>query len=243
MKKLSVIVVALGLVVACGGQTDEAPPAETVSEAPIADIASAARDQVSVELENEWVRALRIKLEPGAQLPRHFGGDRVVYSLSDYTIEWVEGDEAPTEKSWIEGEAHWHANGPHAVRNTGSSAAEFLVVERLDAELPAEAQTEGDPSEESSQPEHGRMLLENEAVRVAEVTLEPGESTGLHRGGVRVVYALSDYVIRWTEGDADPVEVSWSEGQAHWHQPAEHAVENTGDLPARYLVVTFLNLS
>jgi quercetin dioxygenase-like cupin family protein len=232
--------VALVLLIGCGGGAYEPPPAETVHDTPVADIASAGPEQVSVALENEWVRALRMTLEPGAQLPRHVGGDRVVWTLSDYTIEWAEGDEPPTEMIWTAGQAHWHVGGAHAVRNTGSSVAEFLVVERRGVELPAEAQTTSDTQAVALSPEPGPIVLENDAVRVAELTLPPGESTGRHWGGHRVVFALSDHTIRWTEGDADPVEMSWSEGEAHWHQSGDHEVENIGDSSARFLVVTFL---
>jgi quercetin dioxygenase-like cupin family protein len=222
--------------IGCGNVAEEAPP----KAEPVADIATAAAEHVSVVLENDWGRVMRFTLEPGSELPRHDASDRAIYALSDYTIEWTEGDETPTEKSWTAGEAHWHAGGPHAVRNTGSSVAEFLIIERTGSELPAEAQAADEAQAGPSSPEHGRTLLDNEAVSVAEVALEPGQSTGRHWGGYRLIYALSDYTIQWTEGDAEPIEVSWSEGQAHWHQPAEHVAENTGDTPARYLVVTFL---
>jgi quercetin dioxygenase-like cupin family protein len=217
------------------------PPAEAPEAEAVADIATAAPQEVSVVHENEWARVMRFTLEPGSELPRHDASDRAIYALSDYTIEWTEGDEAPTDKSWTAGQTHWHAGGQHAVRNTGSSVAQFLVFERRGVALPSEAQTSDEAQTGPSSPEHGQTLLDNEAARVTEVTLEPGQSTGRHWGGYRVIYALSDYTIQWAEGDADPVEVSWSEGQAHWHQPADHEVENTGDSPARYLVVTFLS--
>lgn len=226
--------------VGCGNVAEEAPPAATAAAEPVADIATAAQEEVSVVLENQWFRVMRFTLEPGSELPRHGASDRAIYALSDYTIEWTEGDDTPKEKSWTAGQAHWHADGPHAVRNTGSSLAEFLVFERREAALPAEAQIADEAQTEPSSPEHGQVLLDNEAVQVTEVNLEAGQSTGRHQGGYRVIYALSDYTVRWTEGDADPAEVNWSAGEAHWHQPAIHEVENTGDSPARYLVVTFM---
>jgi len=237
--------IALGTMLAvaltgCGNVTEEAPPPAAPETEAVADIATAASEEVSVVLENEWTRVMRFTLEPGAELPRHDASGRAIYALSDYTVEWTEGDEAPAEKSWTAGQAHWHAGGPHAVRNIGSSAAQFLVFERRGDALPAEEQTTDEVEAAPSSPEHGQVLLENEEVRVTEVTLEPGQSTGLHRGGHRVIYALSDYTIQWTEGDAEPVEVSWVEGQAHWHAPADHEVENTGEGLARFLVVTFL---
>jgi quercetin dioxygenase-like cupin family protein len=241
MKRLIGMFAMLAVVVGCGGPAEQAapPPEEpTFEEEATDDIATAAPESVSVLLDNDWVRVLRIEVAAGSELPRHDAGDRVVYSLSDYTIEWAEGDEPAEDKSWAAGEAHWHAGGPHALRNVGPDAAEFLVVERKQAALP---DVEIDPEAVPSSPENSSTLLENESVTVAEVELEPGETTGRHTGGHRVVYSLSDYTIQWTEGDAAPTEVSWSEGDAHWHVPAAHEVENVGDGPARYLVVTLSN--
>jgi quercetin dioxygenase-like cupin family protein len=240
MLRLSGLIAILAVVAGCGKVAEEAPTTAVPREETTVDSTATSPRSASVALENEWVRAQLITLEPGSELPRHEGGDRVVYSLADYTIEWAEGEEAPVETSWTKGQVHWHAGGPHAVRNTGSSVAEFLVVERRDAPLAAGSQTAGESEAVPSDPEHGRTLLENEAVRVAEMTLEPGQSTGRHRGGPRVVFALTDYTIRWTQGDADPVGVSWSYGDAHWHEPGDHEVENIGENAARFLVVTLL---
>jgi quercetin dioxygenase-like cupin family protein len=226
--------------IGCGDVAEEAPPAAAPEAEAVADIAMAASEHVSVELANDWARVMRVTLEPGSELPRHDASDRAIYALSDYTIDWIEGDEAPTEKSWTAGQAHWHAGGPHAVRNTGTSVAQFLVFERRGEAPLAEAQPANEAEGAPSSPEHVQTVLANETVTVAEVTLEPGQSTGRHRGGHRMIYALSDYTIQWTVGDADPVEVSWSEGQTHWHGPADHEAENTGDSSARYLVVTLL---
>lgn len=240
MRRLTGLGMMLAIVcVGCGNVAEEAPPAALVKAELVADIATAAPESLSVVLENDWVRVMRLTLEPGSGLPRHDALDRAIYALSDYTIEWTEGDEATTEKSLAAGQAHWHAGGSHAVRNTGSNVAQFLVFERREAALPAEAPTADEAQVGMSSHEHDETLLDNEEVTATEVTLEPGQSTGRHTGGYRVIYALSDYTVEWTDGNADPVEVSWSEGQAHWHQPADHEVENTGASPARYLVVTF----
>ena len=128
MRKLIGFAMMLAIVTAgCGNVAEEAPAPAPPAAEPVADIAAAAPDHVSVVLENEWTRVMRFTLEPGSELPRHDGSDRAIYALSDYTIEWTEGDEAPMEKSWTAGQAHWHTGGPHAARNNGSSVAQFLV--------------------------------------------------------------------------------------------------------------------
>ena len=89
----------------------------------------------------------------------------------------------------------------------------------------------------TSQPLSQTVLFENNYVKVDEFMLKPGDKLPLHEGGQRAVYALSDYTIRWTEGD-QVTEKTWQKGEAHWHDVIEHAVENIGDTDARYLVVT-----
>lgn len=86
-------------------------------------------------------------------------------------------------------------------------------------------------------PENTKVVFENDYVQAVEFTLKPGEKLPLHTGGPRVVYALADYKIKWTEG-GKITEKEWKKGDTHWHSAIDHAVENIGDVDAKYLVVT-----
>lgn len=221
---------AILLLVACGSDPQPAPqpPATAVPTTP------QAPDGASVVLDDDYVRALLFELQPGQAQATHDGPDRLVYSLTDYTIEWTEGDAQAEAKSWTAGEAHWHTAGPHAAKNLGDQVARYLVVARTGMALPAEqGQTE------AVVVETGEVVFENENVKVIEVTLEPGEATPEHWAGPRMIYSLGDYTIRWTEGDAEPVEKNFATDQAHWHGAGAHMVENVGQTPARFLVVSF----
>ncbi len=245
MNKISIVGIVVLLLAGCGGGTRQAPvdgPVDVpAAEAALPDIASAAPDHVSIVFENEWTRALLVTLEPGDELPVHHGEMRIIYSLSDYTLGWTEGDSSTTEVSWTRGQTHWHAAGPHSVRNNvGSTTAEFLVVERRGAELTLETSESHDSETEHVEPAHVDVLLEEGAFRVAEVALAPGDATGLHEGGYRLIFSLSDYAIGWTERGVAHGDMNWSEGDAHWHEPGLHEAENTGEDVARYLVVTLL---
>ncbi|MBD3385526.1 hypothetical protein GF407_11445 [candidate division KSB1 bacterium] len=85
-------------------------------------------------------------------------------------------------------------------------------------------------------PENAKVVFENDYVKAVEFMLEPGDKLPLHKGGKRVVYALSDYKVKWTEGD-ETSEKEWQKGDAHWHDAIEHAIENIGDTIASYMVV------
>ena len=202
------------------------------------DIVQLAPDQVSVAFENEMVRALVFELAPGRELPLHEGSDRVVYALSDFSLEWLEMGSTSKTKNWKAGQSHWHSGGAHTARNVGTTPARFLIVERSSKPLPAARAHHKGTGEHS--PSHGKLAFENEAVKVAEVVLPPGKSTLRHESGHRMIYSLSDYIIRWTESDAASTTKSWSKGDAHWHGPAANVVENIGDTTARFLVFTWL---
>lgn len=79
--------------------------------------------------------------------------------------------------------------------------------------------------------------FENEYIKVTEFMLKPGDKLPLHKGDPRAIYALSNFKIKWTEGD-QVSEKEWIKGDVHWHDALEHAVENIGDTDANYLVVS-----
>lgn len=79
--------------------------------------------------------------------------------------------------------------------------------------------------------------FENEYIKVTEFMLKPGDKLPLHKGDPRAIYALSNFKIKWTEGD-QVSEKEWKKGDVHWHDALEHAVENIGDTDANYLVVS-----
>jgi hypothetical protein len=80
-------------------------------------------------LDNDNVTVHRLTLEPETALPTHFGYDRIIYALSDYTVTFIdpENDER-TEKSLSQGDLHEHDAGLHEVENTGDQPAEYIVV-------------------------------------------------------------------------------------------------------------------
>ncbi len=80
-------------------------------------------------LNNDDMIIAEYTLAPGAELPRHPGRDRIVYSLTDYTISYALNDAAAEQKSLAAGEAHWHAADEHAITNTGSTEARFVIVQ------------------------------------------------------------------------------------------------------------------
>jgi hypothetical protein len=85
-------------------------------------------------------------------------------------------------------------------------------------------------------PDNAKVVFENDYVQAVEFKLTPGDKLPLHKGAPRAVYAISDYRIKWIEGN-ETTEKEWHKGDIHWHDGIEHAVENMGATDAQYLVV------
>ena len=81
-----------------------------------------------------------------------------------------------------------------------------------------------------------RLLLENEYAEAFTITLEPGQSLAPHEGAARVVYSLSDYQLRETQG-GERRDSSWRTGDVHSHAAGVHGIENIGTTPAQLLIV------
>lgn len=78
--------------------------------------------------ESENFIVYKISLPSGEQIPSHKGLQRMVYSLSDYEVEYQHENEKGTYK-FKAGESHIHDIAEaHSVKNIGDTTAEFIVV-------------------------------------------------------------------------------------------------------------------
>lgn len=93
----------------------------------------------------------------------------------------------------------------------------------------------------AARPDAVTTALRNDYVRVLRFDLAPGEALPGHRGGRRVVYALNDYQVAWTENGDALGQGRWSEGDVHVHGPGVHAIENTGENTASFVIVERLD--
>jgi quercetin dioxygenase-like cupin family protein len=189
--------------------------------------------------ENEYAKVVEITLQPGEQQAEHEGGERLVYSLSDYTIDWLEKGQNKSTQTWNKGDIHVHTAGVHSARNIGSSTAHWILFTRKTNLLPSceEQSLETDVNLVSSS--HANRLYDDERFRVTEVTLEPGEAIQMHDGINRIIYSLSDYTIYYTSNTEGTSENSFTKGDVHWHAGCRHALENSGNTVANYLVISY----
>ena len=203
LKTVFVALIALVIIAGCA------------QEKVVEDIVASHPDNTEVIFENDYVKAVVFTLKPGEALPMHKGGPRTIYALSDYVIKWTE-DEDVSDKEWTKGDLHWHDAVAHAIENTGSTDARYLVVTRTAMALPDAS--DSDLSHDASQldSEHSKILFENDHVRVIEVTLDKGESQPKHDGLNRLIYSLSDYQLEYSYYKMNAVETDKEAGFVHW---------------------------
>lgn len=82
-----------------------------------------------------------------------------------------------------------------------------------------------------------KVVLENDRVRVLEVTLKPGEKVPMHSHPANVIYPLNAAKARFTLPDGKSIEVALEPGAVAWHEPETHSSENIGKTEARVLVI------
>lgn len=87
-----------------------------------------------------------------------------------------------------------------------------------------------------SNPEHYKVVFENERVRVLEYSDEPGQRTTPHFHPDSVMYTLSSFRRRLVSGDSQR-EVELEAGTVGWLPAQEHHGANIGETPTHVIFV------
>lgn len=86
-------------------------------------------------------------------------------------------------------------------------------------------------------PQHYRVLLENEHVRVLEMTLPAGQMDERHSHPAETVYFLRGGKVRFHLLGGETAEAEVPDGGAIWHEPWTHQVENIGGTDIHAIIV------
>jgi quercetin dioxygenase-like cupin family protein len=88
----------------------------------------------------------------------------------------------------------------------------------------------------TSNPDHYRVIFENDRVRVLEYTDQPGERTTPHAHPDSVMYTLTGFRRRLVTGQ-DHRDVALEAGTVGWLPAQRHHGENIGDSPTHVIFV------
>ena len=89
-----------------------------------------------------------------------------------------------------------------------------------------------------SAPEHYKLLLENEHVRVLEMNLPAGARDNEHSHSDETVYFVTGpSKVRIHLPGGDSIEADLPNGHIMWHEAWTHSVENIGQAKIRAVIV------
>ena len=85
-------------------------------------------------------------------------------------------------------------------------------------------------------PDHYKVLLDNDRVRVLEAHVKPGEKTAMHSHPATVIYSFTDAKTKFTFPGAKSQTRAFKAGDVVWAAAEKHAGENTGSTEAHVLI-------
>jgi len=84
-------------------------------------------------------------------------------------------------------------------------------------------------------PQHYKVLLDNEYVRILDVRHQPSDKSPMHSHPHHAVYWLTGTTLKFTSVDGKTKMVTTESGQVIWRDAETHTVEITGKTPSHSL--------
>jgi quercetin dioxygenase-like cupin family protein len=191
------------------------------------DALAAAPRAYKVELENQWVRVLRLKLAPQETTAVHVHPGIVAVLLTDVlaTVTTADGTKQPIARQ--AGDVLYQPGmPPHAEQNMSDQPLEVVVVELKSASASNSAPVSLDPV--TLDPEHHPVLIDTAQVRVIRTILEPHLKSPMHEHPHYVVVYLTELHTTMKMADGREVDNPRHPGDVAWRDALKHETENIG---------------
>ena len=107
-----------------------------------------------------------------------------------------------------------------------------------DKEKPQAGAMDKDAKATSKDQRKNKILVDNDKVRVNEVTYVPGASSGMLERGPRVARALTNGTLEKVYADGKKEKISWKVGQVRYSPKETFDQKNAGKAPVTLYVVT-----
>jgi beta-alanine degradation protein BauB len=198
------------------------------------DPAKVAPDLYKVRLENAKVRVLEVSGKAGQKAVMHSHPDYVVYSLGDGSVKFTDAKGATAEAPMQAGQTMWRGAESHASDVLSDFHVLLFELKGKKGMKPAKAATD---DAVSADPEHYKVLLDNERVRVLEFRGAPGNKTPMHSHPNYVTYSFDGGTSTFTYPKGKPAEAVTPAGDVRWHKAETHAGQNTGQTELHVLIV------
>jgi len=212
----------------------------------IALLAAASYGQdIKILLDNEWIKVTHIIDRPGDKRPTHTHKDSVVVALTDHRRKII--GNATNEVDVKAFAAMWFTDVTHSEENIGTTDGELLIVDikKPAGSFKAETKWPDKLDAVAAAPGNHKIILENDRIRVLNVTVAPGEKEPLHMHRMpSVLYIIAEDDIQDfdangkllydTRAQTSPPKTPYAE----WMPPqAPHRVVNRSKNPLRLIRV------
>jgi quercetin dioxygenase-like cupin family protein len=184
------------------------------------------KSHTTVEIENAWVRVLRVKQGPHEKSPEHQHPASVAVYLTDIH-QRVNG----MEVSHKSGDVAWLEAAKNTEENLSDRPLEYVLVELK----PGAPKAKGWPvalDPVKLNPAHELVPFENDRVRVLRTILEPHLKGPTHDHPSYVVVYLTELHTTMTLADGKQVDNPRRPGEVAFRAPYRHTTENVGDRTA-----------
>jgi len=186
--------------------------------------------------ENDSVRVFEVTFKPGEKIAKHRHPDHVVYVISPGKLR-ITSNGPPNELELKAGQAVFIPAEEHTAENIGTTEVKLAVVE-LRTKNYAAAPAGGDPV--TVGPTIYKKVLENERVRVLEITFKKGAKIAAHAHPDHAAYVLTAGKLKVTPEKGAAQEMDMQVGQAVFLPAQVHSAENVGKGELKAVVFEFL---
>ena len=195
-------------------------------------------DIYEVLLDNEDVKVMMVTFQAGQGDETHDHNPMTFHVIKGGKARVTMPDGTVSEREIPSGFTGHNPQGQrHQVTNIGDEQIKILLIERKKSETSAEEQQKLILPEEVS-PEVYKVLLENDDVKVLEVTFAPGQSDQMHEHGVLTYYGIKGGKLQNTLPDGTVREMEAPDGfVGHGDKIVKHQMKNVGSDTARFLLV------
>ncbi|HKE87098.1 MAG TPA: hypothetical protein VKB50_25250 [Vicinamibacterales bacterium] len=184
-----------------------------------------------VEIENQWVRVLRVKLAPHEKSQPHTQPAGVAVLLTDVraSVTFASGDIVALNQQAGQVVDVNLIPQARAEENVSDQPIELILVE---------LKTGAPPSPPIAldvvklDPEHHPVVLENDRVRVLRTILEPHLKSPMHEHPHYVVVYLTELHTTMRMADGKEVDNPRKPGDIAWRDALKHETENIGEKTA-----------
>jgi hypothetical protein len=188
---------------------------------------SIARGAEKVEIDNPWVRVIRITQAPHEKSEAHDRPASMAVFLTDVHQKVTNPEGKASTLNKKAGDVAYFEAARTAEENTADKTLEEIVVE-FKANSPNIAGWPVRLDPVKLDPQHHLVPFENDKVRVLRTILDPHVKSPAHEHPSYVVVYLTELHTTMTLGDGREIDNPRKPGEVAWRDALKHVTENIG---------------